>query len=77
MTENPTSEELRNRIQRDLKHHTGSLPEKVAVAWSGYLAALIEWGLLSVAEHQSLCALLPKIEDDPAVGILLGKSDAD
>lgn len=74
MTEKPTVEEMRVRILCDVQHHAGRLPEKTAIAWSGYLAALIEWGLLSVSEHQSLCALLPKIEANPVVDILLGRS---
>jgi hypothetical protein len=76
MAEQPTFQELRGRIQRDLEHFGGKLPERVAISWSGYLAALIEWGMISVADHKQLCALLPHIDDNPAVAILLGREDA-
>ena len=51
------------------------MPESFAIAWSGYIAALIEWGLISVSEHEQLCKMLPTVEDDPSVSILLGRSD--
>jgi hypothetical protein len=75
MADKPANDELRSRILRDTEHYGGKLPEKAAIAWSAYLAALIEWGLISPSQHQALCELLPKIEDDPALGILLGRPD--
>ena len=75
MTDKPTHSELRRRILRDAKHYGGTLSEKAAIAWSGYLAALIEWGLISVSDHQSLRALLPRLDDDPTAGVLLGRPD--
>ncbi|WP_244391476.1 hypothetical protein [Burkholderia pseudomallei] len=53
----PTVEELRNRILRQLEWR-GPTTE-VASVWRGYLAALIEWGLLDVADHEALISLLP------------------
>lgn len=73
MPDKPTVEELRKRIKRDIEHFGGRLPERVALAWSGYLAALIEWGLVSVPDFDDLSRLVPHIEDDPAVAILLGR----
>ncbi|WP_230459276.1 hypothetical protein [Burkholderia ubonensis] len=53
----PTAEELRNRILRQLKWR-GPTTE-VASVWRGYLAALLEWGLLEVSDHEALISLLP------------------
>lgn len=55
----------------------GTLPREATVAWEGYLAELIEWDLLSVAEHERLCRLLPRIEDSPVTRILLGWEEED
>jgi len=75
VTERPTFAELENRIRRDIKHFGGNLPERNSIAWSGYLAALVEWGLISASEDERLVNLLPKVEDNPAVKILLGRPD--
>jgi hypothetical protein len=72
MAQKPTFEELEKRIRQAFAHHRGSLPRDAALAWSGYLAALIEWGLISVDEHSRLLGLLPTIADNPATQILLG-----
>lgn len=61
------------RIQSDLRHFEGSLPERTATAWRGYLAAMYEWDKLSLAQYRELLALLPSVDDDPAVSILLGR----
>lgn len=65
--------ELRGRIQADARAYGGTLPREATIAWEGYLAALIEWGQLSVDEHARLCDLLPRIEDSPVTHILLGR----
>jgi hypothetical protein len=75
MAEKPSFDEIQRRIQRDIVHYHGKLPERFALVWYGYLAAIIEWGLISVYEHEQLLKLLPPIEDNPAVTILLGRSD--
>jgi hypothetical protein len=75
MSERPTFEELRDRIQEEFSHFGGNLPERTALAWDGYLAALIEWGLISVTDHDRLCKMLPPIEDSPVIAILLGRSE--
>jgi hypothetical protein len=64
---------LRYRLDTDVAHYGGALPDRPAVAWRGYLAAMLEWGLISVAEHDALLRLLPEIPDDPVVDILLGR----
>ena len=72
MTEKPTFAEMEKRIRRAVSEHGGSLPREHAIVWSGYLAALIEWGLISVDEHSRLTGLLPEVADDPVMKILLG-----
>jgi hypothetical protein len=71
----PSVDELRCRIQNDIAHFGGKLPESYALVWDGYLAALIEWGLLSPNEHKLLSDLLPEIDNNPVISILLGRPD--
>ena len=73
MREKPTEDEIKNRIWKDIDFYNGALPERVALSWSGYLAALIEWGLISPKEHDSLSDILPSIQNNPAIHILLGR----
>ena len=75
MVDRPTILELRSRITRDMAITDTIARDRLAIAWSGYLAGLIEWGLLSVSDHFELCELIPPIDDDPSVKILLGTSD--
>ena len=65
--------ELTYRIQADMDHFGGRMPETTAAAWRGYLAAMLEWNLLSVAAHDELVARIPAVKDDPAVAILTGR----
>jgi hypothetical protein len=65
--------ELVDRIQADIDHFAGNLPERTAISWHGYLAAMIEWQLISVADYRSLLRLIPAIDDDPAIHILTGR----
>lgn len=66
-------EEIAYRIQADAIHFGGVLTEKYAIAWRGYLAAMLEWNLISNLQYESLLAHIPPIEDDPAVAILRGR----
>lgn len=66
-------EELRARMQKDLDFFAGSMPERYAIAWRGYLAGLLEWNVLDVASHDQLVTLLPEITEDPVIDILLGR----
>lgn len=72
----PSEAELELRISAHARHAGGQLPDRAAVAWKGYLAAAVEWGLISLAAHDRLTGLLPAIADDPTEGILLGHHDA-
>ena len=66
------ADELAERIAAAAQVHGGTLPERSALAWRGYLAGLIEWDIISVAGHDRLVALLPAIDDTPVREILLG-----
>lgn len=65
--------ELRERIQADGAHFGGTLPERHAIAWRAYLAALLEWQVLELPAYDRLVGLLPEVPDDPAVQIMLGR----
>ncbi len=54
----PTEEELANRIVRQLSWRN---TETVALIWRGYLAGLLEWGLIEVSTYGRLSKLLPKV----------------
>ncbi len=66
-------DELAGRIRDDLAYFNGKMPERNAIAWRAYLAALLEWNLMTIADHDQLVRLLPDINDDPVVAILLGR----
>lgn len=65
--------ELSHRIQADIQHFGGVMPEKTAISWRGYLAAMLEWDLIAVAQYDALLARIPSVNDDPAVAILQGR----
>jgi hypothetical protein len=65
--------ELSYRIQADIDHFGGTMPEMTAVAWRGYLAAMVEWKLIPVAAYDELLVRIPAVKDDPAVAILTGR----
>jgi hypothetical protein len=71
--ERPTFEGLRARLQHQLDRHAGNLPEKTTSAWDGYFAALVEWGLISAADHKRLSDMLPVLDNNPAESILVGR----
>ena len=68
---------LLDRLQSDLDHFQGKLPRDYAIAWRAYFAALLEWGILDVATHRILWSLLPDIENDPVMFILLGREEGE
>lgn len=65
--------ELETRIQEDITFFNGEMPAKNALAWNGYLAGLLEWGVLEVAQYYKLQAQLPAAEDNIIQTILLGR----
>ncbi|HEX8276295.1 MAG TPA: hypothetical protein VF615_26885 [Longimicrobiaceae bacterium] len=60
MDQNDRAEELRGRIRDSAGFHGEPLPWEAALAWHGYLAAALEWGLISVAQHAALSGMLPE-----------------
>lgn len=75
MIQLPHFEELKHRIQVDIDYLGGQLPEPNALVWYGYIAALIEWGLITVSEHDQLRDMLPDIPNNPVKSVLLGRSE--
>jgi hypothetical protein len=74
MTKFPTLlAELSHRVQVDIDHFDGIMPETTAAAWRGYLAAMIEWNLIPVDVYDEIVALVPRVKGDPAVAILTGR----
>lgn len=65
--------ELSYRIQAELDHFGGTMPELTSASWRGYLAAMLEWNLIPVAAYDILVARLPAVTDDPAIAILTGR----
>jgi hypothetical protein len=71
MSGRPTYDELAKRITEHLVSAPDSA-ELVAACWEGYLAALIEWGLITPDDHARLGRLLPTLSPNPVMQIFLG-----
>lgn len=67
----PTEEELRNRITRHLRWRGAS--DTVVLIWRGYLAGLVEWGLIEVHVYDRLKTLLPQIGSKELDELLAGE----
>lgn len=67
-------DELKKRIKEHLDYcHDKSSLEDTSIAWGGYIAALLEWDVISAEEHEKLNDLLPKLSrNDPVIQIFLG-----
>jgi hypothetical protein len=50
------------------------MPEKTAISWRGYLAAMLKWNLIPIAYYDALLKLIPQLHDDPTVDILKGRT---
>lgn len=72
-TSHDIAAELSYRIQADVEQFGGAMPERTALTWRGYLAAMLEWNLLTPADYDALVAKIPPVADDPAVAILRGR----
>lgn len=59
--ETPDIHELVNRIHNHL-YRSGSTTE-VTHLWSGYLAALIEWGLIGQEEYEWVASLIGGVRE--------------
>jgi hypothetical protein len=70
------AKELTYRISSDTAAFPEGLPERYALAWHGYLAGLMEWGIIDLSLYSKLIGLLPKINSpDPIETIFLGRDD--
>ncbi len=66
--------ELQYRIQSDINAFDANLPERYAIAWHGYLAALLEWQVINLQTYKRLVTLLPPItEPNPVTTIFSGR----
>ena len=71
----PESSEIETRI---LKHFELAIDQtqmrEIALTWDGYIAAMLEWGLISPEEHSSALALLRGHlnKNDPSIFIFTG-----
>ena len=65
MPELPTEDELRSRIERHMARRPGA--DTVVQTWTGYLAGLLEWGLIDADAYRRLGALMPVPQDTRAV----------
>jgi hypothetical protein len=68
----PTLAELQDRVRQSITYYDGSLPKDAALVWDGYFAALLEWGLISVSDHEALLSMIPEVPDNPVVRVFLG-----
>ena len=64
--------ETEKRIRDHLAKYGNSIPIEVVTCWDGYIAALLEWNLITVSEHEKLSKILPTVENNPVVNIMLG-----
>ena len=53
----PSEDELRRRILHHLERRGPT--QTVCGMWQGYLAALVEWGLIDSRRYDTLVALIP------------------
>lgn len=65
-------------IQTRIAEHLAADPNNpvVLAVWQGYLAALIEWGLVSIDAHARLTALLGGAGADEVSAVLIGHETA-
>jgi hypothetical protein len=66
----PTREEFERRIRDQLDHRSNS--DISNLLWSGYLAALMEWRLLSPDDYHSLREQLKTDGGEELLDIFLG-----
>jgi len=62
LSEVPEVDELRLRIINHLRH--GNSAVEIKHLWSGYLAALVEWGLIDRQRYMALSRLIGGIRTD-------------
>ena len=68
--ERPTFEELKTRLKN--ARMKDGYDDRHACCWQGYLAALMECELITIAEHCHLVDLVPVEDPNPTLVVLLG-----
>jgi hypothetical protein len=76
MTKEERAQEIKGRISKELNFYHGKLPDEVKLVWDGYLAALLEWGLIGVEHDRELLEMLPHIPKSPTYSISTGEPGA-
>jgi hypothetical protein len=71
------TDELRERILDSVRAYGRPLPREMALAWHGYLAAVLEWGIVSPSQHQELTGMLPEPPGSFVTRIFLGWEEAE
>jgi hypothetical protein len=56
-------------MERDAARHGGVLQVESALAWFGYLEALLQWQLLDFDDYETLTTLLPPLPEQPLLEI--------
>lgn len=76
MTKEEIAREIKSRIETDVQALGGNLPERFALAWHGYLAALLEWQIIEIPQYDELFEILPEIyEPNPITTIFTGREE--
>ncbi|MFA5951352.1 MAG: hypothetical protein WC807_13820 [Hyphomicrobium sp.] len=75
MDKSTIKREIENRIKVHLRRNPDN--PNVHLLWKGYVAALLEWGLISGANHDELRDSLDSVGDDEVREIFLGFPDED
>ena len=70
MSGRPAKDELLSRIREHLIHRHNN--DACNLLWAGYLAACIEWGLLSPDDYHDVRELLKPVGADELREIFLG-----
>ncbi|MFA5951345.1 MAG: hypothetical protein WC807_13780 [Hyphomicrobium sp.] len=70
----PKKDEFIFRIKEHLQHRDSDV---VRLLWKGYLAALLEWGLLEVNDYDELKVLFSDVGKEELREIFLGFPDED
>jgi len=71
----PEEAELRSRILAHLASRPGN--PYVGAVWSGYLAGLLEWGVIDGNVHSRLSDLLPMAGESETLDVMLGPDYVD
>ena len=76
MNKEEVAREIKSRIDADAKALGGNLPDRFALAWHGYLAALLEWQIIGIPQYDELYEILPEIDEpNPITTIFTGRGE--